>query len=191
MITMMSTVKNGSQWNTHKLDQLIEGIAAGDTQAFEALYLTAKSSVYSFALSILKNTQDAEDALHDCFVQVYSAAASYEKRGNAKAWIMTITYNLCMQKLRQRQKVTDISEEDWGNFLEASDGLSPDDKIVLEQCMNALTDEERQIVVLHAVSGFKHREIAAMLSIPLPTVLSKYNRAIKKLQKALSGGQKR
>ncbi len=190
MITMMSAIKNGSQLNTHKLDQLIEGIAAGDIQAFEMLYLTAKASVYSFALSILKNTQDAEDALHDCFVRIYSAAASYQKRGNAKAWIMTITYNLCMQKLRQRQKVTDISEEDWGNFLEASDQISPDDKIVLEQCMNALTDEERQIVVLHAVSGFKHREIAAMLSIPLPTVLSKYNRAIKKLQKALSGGQK-
>ena len=90
-----------------------------------------------------------------------------------------------MQKLRQRQKLTDLPEEDWGNFLEVSDGISPDDKIVLEQCMNALTDTERQIVVLHAVSGFKHREIAAMLSIPLPTVLSKYNRAIKKLRKAL------
>ncbi len=182
---MMSTIQNSARRDPNKLDELMDGVAAGDTQAFEALYLTAKTSVYSFALSVLKNTQDAEDTLHDCFVQIYSAAASYENRGNAKAWIMTITYNLCMQKLRQRQKVADIPEEDWGNYLDASDRISPDDRIVLEQCMKALTDIERQIVVLHAVSGFKHREIAAMLNLPLPTVLSKYSRAIKKLKKAL------
>lgn len=179
---MMSTIQNR---DPGKLDGLMEGVAAGDTQAFEELYLTAKASVYSFALSVLKNTQDAEDTLHDCFVKIYSAAGSYQNRGNAKAWIMTITYNLCMQKLRGRQKVADIPEEDWENNAEASHRLSPDDRIVLEQCMKALTDEERQIVVLHAVSGFKHREIAAMLNLPLPTVLSKYSRAIKKLKKAL------
>ena len=51
--------------------------------------------------------------------------------------------------------------------------------------LTVLSDTERQIVVLHAVSGFKHREIAAMLNLPLPTVLSKYNRAIKKLRSQL------
>jgi RNA polymerase sigma-70 factor (ECF subfamily) len=54
--------------------------------------------------------------------------------------------------------------------------------------MKHLSDQERQIVVLHAVSGLKHREIAAALNLPLPTVLSKYNRALKKLKTHLSGG---
>ena len=44
------------------------------------------------------------------------------------------------------------------------------------------SEQEQQIVVLHAVSGFRHREIASLLSLPLSTVLSKYHRAIKKLQ---------
>ena len=52
--------------------------------------------------------------------------------------------------------------------------------------MKILSDEERQIVTLHAVSGFKHREIAGFLDIPLPTVLSRYNRALKKLRKYLT-----
>jgi RNA polymerase sigma-70 factor (ECF subfamily) len=51
--------------------------------------------------------------------------------------------------------------------------------------MEALSDTERQIVVLHAVSGFKHREIAAHLGLPLATVLSKYYRAIKKMKAIL------
>jgi RNA polymerase sigma-70 factor (ECF subfamily) len=48
--------------------------------------------------------------------------------------------------------------------------------------MERLSDEERQIIVLHAVAGFKHREIGEMLDLALPTVLSKYHRAIKKLR---------
>ena len=56
--------------------------------------------------------------------------------------------------------------------------------------MNELSDEERQIVVLHVVSGFRHREIAAFLDMALPTVLSKYSRALKKLKKSLSKGER-
>ena len=54
--------------------------------------------------------------------------------------------------------------------------------------LKLLSDEERQIITLHAVSGLKHRQIAELLDIPLSTVLSKYNRAIKKLRNKIEGG---
>ena len=57
--------------------------------------------------------------------------------------------------------------------------------MVLYAALYRLTEAERQIVALHVVGGFLHRECAAMLHLPLSTVLSKYNRAIKKLQHAL------
>ena len=50
-----------------------------------------------------------------------------------------------------------------------------------------LSDEERRVVLLHAVTGMKHREIAALLELPLPTVLSKYHRALKKMRSLLEG----
>ena len=53
----------------------------------------------------------------------------------------------------------------------------------------ALGEEERQIVLLHAVTGLKHREIAALLELPLSTVLSKYHRALKKLREQLKGDE--
>ena len=65
--------------------------------------------------------------------------------------------------------------------LEESPQLTSEDRIVLEALLDSLQDDERQIVVLHALSGMKHREIASFLQLPLPTVLSKYRRAIKKL----------
>lgn len=79
--------------------------------------------------------------------------------------------------------MSDISQEDWEPYLEACEHMSSEDKLVLTECMNRLSDTERQIVILHVVAGFRHREIAGILDTPLPTVLSKYSRAIKKLKK--------
>lgn len=101
------------------------------------------------------------------------------------AWLLTITRNLCMQKLRERRRSLDIPEEDWERYIESIDRVTPEDRLVLTEVMRTLSDEERQIVVLHAVGGFKHREIAELMEMPLATVLSKYSRSIKKLRKHL------
>ena len=60
-----------------------------------------------------------------------------------------------------------------------------ENKMVLNKAMKVLTSEESSIVVMHCVTGLKHREIAEILSLPLSTVLSKYNRALKKLREEL------
>ena len=62
-----------------------------------------------------------------------------------------------------------------------------DDRIALEGAFSVLTDEERNIILLHANSGMKHREIASLLNIPLSTVLSKYRRGLKKLKNYMEG----
>ena len=66
----------------------------------------------------------------------------------------------------------------------ADPAVTHEDRMMLEAVLSALSDEERQIVTLHALTGLRHREIAALLGLPLPTVLSKYSRALKKLQLA-------
>lgn len=186
VFTVTETVKNIS---SQILDEALETIAAGASDAQDALaeiYRLTSTSVYGFALSILKNTHDAEDVLHDCYIHLYAAASSYRSSGKPMAWILTITRNLCMTKLRERSRRNEADVEDWQEFIEESEALPTEDRIIIRECMNSLSDEERQIVLLHALSGFKHREIAAMMSLPLATVLSKYNRAVKKLQKKLS-----
>ena len=64
------------------LDALLQGISEGSQVALEQLYRYTHSSVYSFALSILKNTHDAEDVLHDCYVAVWHSAGNYRSQGN-------------------------------------------------------------------------------------------------------------
>jgi len=174
------------------IDNDIRRIAAGDTRALEHLYHETSASVYAYAVSVLKNVHDAEDVLHDCYIAVHSAAANYSPSGKPMAWIITIAKNLCLMKLRERKKKAEVEDEEF--FIDAQyaadGGMTPEDAFILNECMNELSEEERQIVVLHAVSGFKHREIAAFLNMALPTVLSKYNRALKKLKTSLSKGER-
>ncbi len=164
------------------LDACIFQVAQKSDIAFAKLYKLTSDSVYGFALSVLKNTHDAEDVLQDCFISIYNAAPSYRSDGKPMAWILTITKNLCYQKLRKNAKISDIPEEDWERYLDSKEGITTEDKMIISACMNILSDDERQIVILHAVAGFKHKEIAHILNMHLSTVLSKYNRALKKLK---------
>lgn len=73
------------------LDRCLARVAEQDREALAELYRRTSPSVYGFALSILKNTQDAEDVLHDCYVNLHSAAAGYRSSGKPMAWILTVT----------------------------------------------------------------------------------------------------
>lgn len=92
--------------------------------------------------------------------------------------------NICLNRIRAGKVCEDLSEYD--NLAGPADG-SEDvlDRMVLETAMSILDAEERQIVVLHAMAGFRHREIAEILDLPTGTVLSKYNRAMKKMRKEI------
>lgn len=171
------------------LDRCLARIAEQDREALAELYRRTSPSVYGFALSVLKNAQDAEDVLHDCYVNIYSAAAGYHSSGKPMAWILTVTRNLCLARLRERKRSSDLPQEDWERYLDGREEMTPEDRLVLTQCMRRLSDEERQIVTLHAVAGFKHREIAELLELPVSTVLSKYRRALKKLRHSLEKGE--
>ena len=181
VFTVPSTEKDNNKY----LDSCIFGTAEKREEAFGELYGMTKVSVYSYAFSILKNRYDAEDAMHDCYLKIYASAPSYVSEGKPLAWILTITRNLCLQKLRETSKLTQTAEESDFDSLFTDKNITSDEKILIEGCLKELSDTEREIVILHAVSGLKHREIAEQLDMPLPTVLSKYSRAIKKLRNML------
>lgn len=170
---------------TLQLDEnLIIRMASNDGAAFRELYQQTSGVVYGFAMSILRNRQDAEDVMHDAFIKIYTSAVTYRPSGNPMAWILTIVRNLCLNRIRAGKVCEELSEYD---NLAGPAGGSEDviDRMVLETAMSILDAEERQIVVLHAMAGFRHREIAEILDIPTGTVLSKYNRAMKKMRKEM------
>ena len=159
-----------------ELSSYIFQIANDDIEALHKLYELINKSVYSFALSILRNHDDALEVMQDTFVSVYNNADRYENKDKPMAWILTITRNLYYMKLKKKKKTTDIED------LEFVSKDNYDDKIFIKHLLDKLTKEEREIVILHIVNGFKFHEIAKLLNLKLSTTLSKYHRAIKRIK---------
>ena len=166
-----------------ELQALLCRIAAGEREALAELYRRTRTAVYGLALSYLKNAHTAQDLTQDVYVQVWDCAHQYRPTGSPMGWLLTVCRNLCLMHLRR--------EEQWDAIPAQQTGLDAEERVLLQQALATLGEEERRIILLHAVTGLKHREIAALLELPLSTVLSKYNRALKKMRAYLEGDDAR
>lgn len=171
------------------IEQFIVKVAAGEKEALAELYRATHASVYGFSLSMLKSVADAEDVLQETYIKIWTSAGSYKANGTPMAWILTIAKNLALMKMREKRRHQDLEPEEWDlKFHTPDTAENTEERHLLMAALQVLQEEEKQIVMLHAVSGLKHREIAELLSLALPTVLSKYHRALKKLKDYIEGG---
>ena len=191
MLSMLMTTEYAPAEDRHKLQQLLIHIAGGEREALAELYQRTRSAVYGLALSYLKNAHDAQDLTQDVYVQVWDCAEQYRLTGSPMGWLLAVCRNLCLMRLRREERHAALSEEEWDAIPARECGLDADERALLQGALASLTDEERRIVLLHAVTGLKHRELAALLELPLPTILSKYHRALKKMRSFLEGDDAR
>ena len=188
LLTGLMAAAGGSAYDGMSDEALLLATARGDREAFRRLYQNTDKSIYGYILSIIRNESDAEEIMQETYMKVWTSAASYEAQGKPLAWMFTIARNLCYMRFRDRKREADISLEELTGDAQGEICVSLEnaaDKLALDTALLSLSEEEREIVLLHAGAGLKHREIAGSLDMPLATVLSKYNRAMKKLQKIL------
>lgn len=186
IIPTEKAVRNERCNNTFIDEGWLPLIAQNDRQAFENLYHATDKTLFAYILSILRNTEDTQDVMQDTYLKIRAGAHLYKPQGKPLAWIFTIAKNLSLMKLREQTKKGTYSFEDVPQAVISLDNISNNENImILKAALTILNDIDRQIILLHAISGLKHHEIAQILHIPLSTTLSKYNRALKKLKKHL------
>lgn len=167
-------------------DRLLLLMKSGDMDGFRRLYELTARGVYSYALSILRHPQDAEEVMQDTYLTAWRQAGQYESEGKPMAWLLTIAKNLCYMRLRRQKdhpyiSYEELEEEEPGELCSQIE-LAPEKQMLLD-ALESLEEEERKIILLHDAGDMKHREIAEYLGCPLSTVLSRYRRALKRLQK--------
>ncbi|MBP3437469.1 MAG: RNA polymerase sigma factor [Clostridia bacterium] len=182
MLTVCALTEEAVISRDAKTEKLIAKMSCGEVSAMGPLYELIGTDIYAYALSKTASKEDAEDITQDTFVQIWKSAKQYKPQGKPLAWIFTIEMNLIRRQYRKKQRFVSLDktpeiESDGGAFAENIINSE-----FLRQILRLLTEEEREIITLHIVSGLKHREIAKLLDKPLSTVLSKYNRAMKRLQ---------
>ncbi len=164
-------------------ETLISRIGQDDQVAFRELYETVNKPLFAYIISLVRDPNVAQDILQETYLKIRSAAHLYRSQGKPMAWIFTIARNLANMYFRQSYRVLDDPiDEISSRHLEIQDN-DRSDMIVTKILLNEIDEEERSIILLHTVSGYKHHEIARDLEKPLSTVLSRYTRGIKKLRK--------
>lgn len=177
-------IQNNDSFN-HAFDldeSLILRIANRDMDAFDELYFKTEKILYSYILSFVRHHQDSLDILQETYIKLMNSAHLYQPMGKPMAWLFTISKNLAVSHLRSKKHHVDLEVIDLNNDLSFSYVDNHTDREILQIALQILTEEERTIVLLSAISGLKHKEIAQNLDLKLSTVLSKYSRSIKKMR---------
>lgn len=165
-----------------KLSSLAISMQRGDDLAFEKIYTQTSRGVFAFIYSMVRNYHVAEDLMQDTFVKVKLNIDKFKPKTNFRAWLFQIAKNHTLNYINKENRVTNLDEEGYKNVVdEHSDFSTP----TIDAVMEHLKPEESKIVIMYVVSGFKHREIAEILDMPLGTVTWTYNNAIKKMKEFL------
>ncbi|MEG1993466.1 MAG: RNA polymerase sigma factor [Oscillospiraceae bacterium] len=170
---------------------LLEGYiiktAQDDITAFEKLYNETKKIVFAYILSLNKDYFSAQDIMQDTFIKIKCHAKKYKPQGNPLGWILKIAKNEALMNFRIWKNETVVSDTENDKILNISVDPDFENRVLLQNALKVLNKKQKQVLFLHAVSGFKHREIAAILDIPIGTALYNYNQAVKKLQIEILG----
>lgn len=182
--------------------KLIEKAKKGDEQSFETLILSCKGKAYSIAFRYLRNEEDALDALQESFIKIYRGLGKFNGECQFDTWVYRIVVNTCNDFLRkykrqvQTEELQKIGNDDSEYEVQLPDNeAGPDEKLLKKEnseyiikCMEFLSDEHRQAIILRDIKGFSYDEIAEILECSEGTVKSRISRARQKLKEIYLAG---
>jgi RNA polymerase sigma-70 factor (ECF subfamily) len=160
---------------------------SGDMDAIRFLYLRYKNNVYGYVLSILRDAQEAEDATQTVFMKLISVIGKYEPRQTPfTAWILRVAHNVAVDSLRQRRPVP--CEEVIESWRPADDPRH-ERRRGLEQALETLPEDQRDVVVLRHLVGLSPREIAERMGRTESSIHGLHHRARVALRRELIRGE--
>ncbi|MFA5421605.1 MAG: RNA polymerase sigma factor [Bacilli bacterium] len=166
-----------------ELERAMVGLQNGDVHQLEIVYKLTSKGVFTFVLPIVKAYDIAEDVMQSTYVRAYENIASYTLGTNPRNWLLTIAKNLALGEVKKRNREPNYDFSDENVSTEGVYDLNPNlDTPTIDLANRVLNESEMNIVLLYAIGGYKHREIAEILNLPLGTVTSKYNAALKKIR---------
>lgn len=164
----------------------------GDREAFGELLAAYRAPVYGYLARCGLPAAARDDLFQDIFLKVHAAAASYQPARPLRPWLFTIAANTVRNHFRRerpgRGAGDTVEPMELPDPRACTEGLSATQETVewLEKAIAALPHRLREVVLLSAVEGFSHQEVAGMLGIPVGTVKARLHRARLALASALA-----
>ena len=171
-------------------------VRTGESRAFEAIMRLHNQRLFRVARAILKDEQEAEDAVQDAYVKAFTGIGGFQGRSRLSTWLVRIVVNESLGRLRRRRvtepltEMTEMSADttrDWSGLIVTAEDpekatARADIRRLLEAAIDALPEIFRTVFVLRAVEQMSVEETASSLGIPEATVKTRFHRARRQLR---------
>jgi RNA polymerase sigma-70 factor (ECF subfamily) len=172
----------------HINKRVIEKCLEGDIKAQFQLYQQYSRAMYNIASRFLNNKMDAEDILQESFITAFNRLGELQNKDAFGAWLKRIVINNCISLQRkQRIHFEEIDEQKQGELTEEKEALPALDPGTVHEAIKDLPPKGRTVLVLRALEGYSHKEIAETLGITVSTSKTQYSRALSLLNQKLKG----
>ena len=174
-------------------NEIIRSVLRGNVNDFEKLVTAYEKNVYSLALRMVGDPEDAADMTQETFIKAYRSLSSFRGDSKFSSWLYRIASNVCLDFLRSRSRHPQVSlnssDEDGRTAFELPDmSRNPEEQLMKKLSMEAvrrgleqLPEQQRQILVLRELGGLSYAELARILGLEEGTVKSRIFRARKRL----------
>jgi RNA polymerase sigma-70 factor (ECF subfamily) len=171
---------------------LLAQVARGDTDAFETLYDRYAAAVYGMALRVVRDPAQSEEVAQEVLVEAWRTAARYvPDRGSVRAWLLTMARHRAVDRVRSAQAAVarDVRAAAGGvhrEYDEVSEAvLGRLEGADVRNCLGSLTELQRESIELAYYRGNTHREVAALLEVPMGTVKTRLRDGLIRLRDCL------
>ena len=176
-------------------ERLVEALlrtGEGDKNAFEDVYRRTSTKLFGVCLRIFGERQNAEEALQDAYLTIWSKAASFDPtRASPITWLVALTRNRAIDRLRTMRNRGAVPLEEANDVHDPSPSaeamlLVNEDDRLLDRCINTLEGRDAEFVRTAFLKGATYADLAARDDIPLGTVKSRVRRALLKLRECMT-----
>ena len=175
--------------DNHYIDRVLDG----DVAAYAMMVAKHKNLVFSIALKILNNREDAEEVAQDCFLKVFQALKTFEKKSKFSTWLYRIVYNAAISKTRKKKlEVVPMDSYVIDNYTEDEvtsgiDDIDPEvQKVMIQRAMEKLTDDDNLLITLFYKGENSIEDISNITGLSMSNVKVRLHRIRKKLHNELA-----
>jgi RNA polymerase sigma-70 factor, ECF subfamily len=181
-----SVEKSHSIWERPRVDH--DALNA----RFQTIVLSNLDAAHNLAWWLTRDDHEAADVVQDACMKAWRNIAAF-RGGDSKAWLLSIVRTTAYSRMRQRRPVAHL-DEDALNLRNSSDARSQEpltellrqaDREIINQAIMVLPDTYREVLVLRDLEGLSYAHIAAVIEIPVGTVMSRLSRARDAVRDAL------
>lgn len=174
------------------LDTLLRRVALHDADAFAAFYDHTRARVYGLVSRVLRDSGYSEETTQEVYLEVWRTAGTFDSaKGSPLSWLLTLAHRRAVDRVRSEQAAGERNSRYGAANVELSAdvvadwAITRDERRRVTECLDGLTDAQRQCIELAYYGGLTYAEVSQRLSANLSTIKSRMRDALRRLRNCL------